>query len=32
MRTAIWRALSYFVENCLVAAQRHLRTEAGSEV
>ena len=32
LRTTIWRTLSYFVENCLVAAERHLRTEVGSEV
>ena len=32
LRTTIGRALSYFIENRLVAAKRYLKAEAGSEV
>ena len=32
LRTTIWKALSYFVENYLVAVKRYLRADTGSEV
>ena len=32
LRTTVWRALSRFVENCLVASEGHLRDYASSKV
>ena len=32
LRITVWRALSYFVENWSVTAERHLRCEASCEV
>ena len=31
VRSSVWRALNYFVEDCLDLSQRHLRDETISE-